>query len=88
MTKHYAACSACTRIIPLGDKDRASMLVSSHNIAKHNGQQVAKVVGPTEEDVLEYLDYVEDECYTHLFEKMRHEIIRRGFLDDHLQIRR
>lgn len=83
MSKHYAACSACTRIIELGDEERASMLVSSHNIAKHDGQQIAKTV----DDLYQYLNYLDAQCDEKLFLKMRHEIIRKGFLDDYLQIR-
>lgn len=85
MNKHHAICPECTRIVSKNTEEEARDVVESHNDNRHGGDDVARVVGPYEEDLNAFVDYVRDEFDMDVFEQITSRIINKdpwGVLDD------
>jgi phosphopantetheine adenylyltransferase len=57
---HFAMCPKCVRIVQKDRFSDAKELVESHNQSQHDGQNIARAVGPYREDLNEFIDYVRD----------------------------
>lgn len=60
-TQHHAICPLCTRVVTKEGREDAASVVENHNDQMHDGDDVAQVVGPTRDDLNEFMDGVEEE---------------------------
>lgn len=83
-SERLAACPLCVRTVKKDTQDEAEELVESHNDQRHDGNDVAKVLGPYKEDLNEFMDHVRKQYGTDTFERFARHIIKKdpwGVLD-------
>lgn len=64
---HVAVCPVCTRIVTRDDSDAVASIVENHNEQRHEGDRIARLVGPTEAELNEFMDYVREEHGTEVY---------------------
>lgn len=58
MSEHHAVCPLCIRIVTKDTESEAAEVVKNHNDKRHNGDHIARVVGPYKEDLNEFMSVV------------------------------
>lgn len=81
--KHHAICPKCVRVVSKDEESEAQDVVEQHNDQLHDGEQIARVVGPYKEDLNEFIDEVRDEFDYNTFEKISQHIVKTDPWDIH-----
>jgi len=59
--ERHAVCPRCEMIVTKDTEELAQKVVDQHNYARHSRKQAAEVVGPSSEDLEEYMNKMKRE---------------------------
>jgi hypothetical protein len=74
---NHAVCPLCVRVVTKSNREELEQVVFDHNDARHDGKDVARLVGPAQEDLNEFIDCVRDEFDRDTFEEISQHIVKQ-----------